>query len=175
MFLEPRDQMTTRLDNSNREQRKNYPIHCIECGKKEVRPATIRQTLPRNHDGRIYDLDVTNLPVTRCESCGEVYYTQDSDDRIIAVLRERLWLLTPEQIRANLAALKLNQKEAAVALGVAPETLSRWLSGGLVQSRAMDNLMRAFFALEDVRNGFMRADMRGRFGVIGGAKKRRAV
>jgi len=167
--------MTIRQDNSDRERRKKYPIRCIECGRKEVFPAVIRQTIQRNHDGRIYDLVIDDLPVAKCRNCGEVSYALDSDDRIIAVLRKQLCLLTPEQIRANLAALKLNQKEAAVALGVAPETLSRWLSGGLVQSRAMDNLMRAFFALEDVRNGFMRADMRGRFGVIGAGKRRRAV
>ena len=151
-------------NNTATEHRKKYPIRCIECGKKEVRPAMVHQTVQRNHDGRIYDLDVTNLPVTRCEACGEVYFTLDSDDRIIAVLREQLGLLTPEQIRANLEALQLNQKEAAAALGVAAETLSRWLTGGLIQSRAMDNLLRAFFGSAEVQHGLMNPEGRCRFG-----------
>ena len=171
----PRVNMTNTPDNSDRESRKKYPIRCIECGRNEVFPAVIRQTVQRNHDGRIYELVIDDLPVAKCRACGEVTYALDSDDRIVATLREQLCLLTPDQIRANLDVLKLSQKEAAAALGVAAETLSRWVTGGLVQSRAMDNLMRAFFALEDVRNGFMRADMRGRFGVIGGTKRRRAV
>jgi hypothetical protein len=31
-------------------------------------------------------------------------------------------------------------------------TASRWVSGALIQSRAMDNLLRLFFALPEVRN-----------------------
>jgi len=36
-------------------------------------------------------------------------------------------------------------------VGVAPETMCRWLSGAMIQSRAMDNLMRVFFALPEAR------------------------
>ena len=100
-------------DVSESEQPKKYPIRCIECGQKEVRPAVVQQKVQRNHDGRIYDLEIADLPVTRCDSCGEVYFTQDSDDRIAAALREQLGLLTPEQIRTNLAVLNLSQREAA--------------------------------------------------------------
>src|SRR5262249_5932204 len=40
----------------------------------------------------------------------------------------------------------------AERLGVAPETISRWVNGALIQSRAMDNLLRLFFALPEVRD-----------------------
>jgi len=39
----------------------------------------------------------------------------------------------------------------AELLGVAKETISRWETGALIQSRAMDNLLRLFFESEDVR------------------------
>ena len=132
---------------------KRYPIRCVECGKSEVRPAVVSQTVRRNHDGRVYDLAVEGLQVTKCDACGEVYFTQESDDRITAALREHLSLLTPEQIRENLVVLGMTQKEAAMRLGVAAETMCRWLSGSVVQSRAMDNLLRAFFACPEVRAG----------------------
>ncbi|HEY7116470.1 MAG TPA: type II TA system antitoxin MqsA family protein [Tepidisphaeraceae bacterium] len=134
------------------ERRRNYPIRCINCGKKAVSPVIARRhTVTKNHDGRAYDLVVEHLPVTRCQECGETFFTDESDDRINVALRERLGLLTPEQIRANLDALGLTQKELSDRIGVAAETLSRWLSGGMIQSRAMDNLLRTFFAVPEVR------------------------
>ena len=133
------------------ERRRTYPIRCIECGKKEVRPVTIHQQVQRNHDGRLYDLVIHNLPVTRCNACGNVFYTEESDDRIVAALRDHLGLLTPAQVRANLKELGLSQKDAAERLGIAPETVSRWVCGSVIQSRAMDNLLRMFFASPEVR------------------------
>ncbi|MBI3468595.1 MAG: transposase [Planctomycetes bacterium] len=42
-------------------------------------------------------------------------------------------------------------KEAARQLGIAEATLSRWLNETQIQSRAMDNLLRVFFAFPEVR------------------------
>src|SRR5512133_3425435 len=80
------------------ERRKGYPIRCIECGKEEVRPASIDERIQRNYDGRLYDLAVQDLPVTRCGACGKVFFTEESDDHIVAKLREQLALLTPGRI-----------------------------------------------------------------------------
>jgi DNA-binding transcriptional regulator YiaG len=102
--------------------------------------------------------------VTRCKACGEVYFTEESDERIVAALRDHLALLTPAQIRANLETLGLSQKEAAGRLGIAPETLSRWLCGAVIQSRAMDNLLRAFFACPQVREKLTGAEIDRAFG-----------
>lgn len=133
------------------EHRKKYPIRCVECGKRDVRRATADEKVRRNHDGRVYELAIDALPVTKCDACGTVFFTQESDERITASLRQRLVLLTPEQIRRNLEALGLSQKEVAQRLGIAPETLSRWVCGVVIQSRAMDNLLRVFFACPEVR------------------------
>jgi len=146
------------------ERRRNYPIRCLECGKKEVRPATLHHQVQRNHDGRLYDLTIDDLPVTKCNACGNVFFTEESDDRIVVALRELLALLTPEQVRANLKELGLSQKEAAERLGVAPETVSRWLCGSVIQSRAMDNLLRMFFASPEVRENLKGAERNHSFG-----------
>jgi hypothetical protein len=39
----------------------------------------------------------------------------------------------------------------AERLGVPPETIPRWVAGALIPSKAMDNLLRLFFALPEVR------------------------
>jgi transcriptional regulator with XRE-family HTH domain len=78
--------------------------------------------------------------------------TDAVDEKINEALRAHLRLLTPGQIRKGLETLGLQQQELAEQLGVAKETISRWLNGALIQSRAMDNLLRVFFALPAVRS-----------------------
>ena len=84
--------------------------------------------------------------------------TLEVDDQINAALRAHLHLLTPADMRAALARIGLTQKDAAERLGIAEETLSRWLNETQIQSRAMDNLLRAFFAFPAVRDALQAHD-----------------
>jgi putative zinc finger/helix-turn-helix YgiT family protein len=130
---------------------KPFPRRCPECGEAEVRPATIAYDAEVKHDGRLHAFHVPRLQVNQCGVCGEVLFSNVTDDEISQALREHLALLSPEQIRDSLAALGLRQKDLAERIGVAAETISRWVSGTHIQSRAMDNLMRLFFAFDTVR------------------------
>jgi putative zinc finger/helix-turn-helix YgiT family protein len=103
------------------------------------------------HDGTVYELHLPALEMPRCQNCGETYTTTAVDEEINDALRFRLHLLTPVQIRKGIETLGLQQQEFAERLGVAPETISRWVNGALIQSRAMDNLLRLYFALPEVR------------------------
>jgi putative zinc finger/helix-turn-helix YgiT family protein len=130
---------------------RKYPARCTECGAREVRPAVVRHTGQKAHDGRLHALVIPDLHVLRCGKCGELLFDSESDRQITAALRRHLGLLRPEEIRTHLDALSLNQKDFAARLGVAAETVSRWLTGALIQSRAMDNLMRLFFDVPAAR------------------------
>jgi len=77
--------------------------------------------------------------------------TEKVDAQIQAALRSHLQLLAPPEIREALARVGMTQKEAAQRLGIAEATLSRWLNETQIQSRAMDNLLRVFFAFPRVR------------------------
>ncbi len=104
------------------------------------------------HDGRLHNFLVPDLGIPMCESCGEKVFTQHVDRQINNQLRSHLCLLTPSQIRAALTRVTMPQKVAAARLGIAEATLSRWLNETQIQSRAMDNLLRVFFALPAVRS-----------------------
>jgi DNA-binding transcriptional regulator YiaG len=132
-------------------QGRKFPIRCVNCGQVEVRPAVIPYDIEKNHDGKLYKLHISHLNSNRCDNCGEIYFGNTADMQINAALRSELELLSPEQIRNGLTALQLNQKEAAEQIGVAAETMSRWLTGTMIQSRAMDNLLRMFFGCDEVR------------------------
>ncbi|HEX7448285.1 MAG TPA: hypothetical protein VF306_12105 [Pirellulales bacterium] len=94
---------------------------------------------------------VPGLRVPVCAACGERVFTSEADDVIEAAVRQQLHLLTRQQIQESIVKLGMRQNELATRLGVAEETVCRWIDGSMVQTRAMDNLLRAFFALPQLR------------------------
>ena len=92
-------------------QDKPFPWRCPECGKKEVRPATVRHSSQIKHDGRLYTVDVPRLRVPRCKACGELVFDNGADEQIAAALREQLGLLSAEQMRMNREQLNLSQRK----------------------------------------------------------------
>jgi putative zinc finger/helix-turn-helix YgiT family protein len=117
-----------------------------------VVPTVIEYTAKVKQDGVIHELHFPAIEVPRCQTCGETFITTAVDEQINDALRAKLRLLTPGQIRSGIEKLGLQQQEFAERLGVAAETISRWVNGALIQSRAMDNLLRLFFALPEVRD-----------------------
>jgi putative zinc finger/helix-turn-helix YgiT family protein len=128
-----------------------FPWPCADCYTLTVVPTVMDYTAKVKHDGVLYELHLPSLEIPRCQTCGETYTTNGVDEQVSDALRSRLHLLTPAQIRKGVEKLGLKQQELAERLGVAPETISRWVNGALIQSRAMDNLLRLFFALPQVR------------------------
>jgi putative zinc finger/helix-turn-helix YgiT family protein len=132
-------------------QGKPFPWRCPECGKKEVRPATLRHTSQIKHDGRLRTVEIPRLRTAQCGACGELVFDHDADKQIAQALRKQLGLLSGDQIRKNREALGLSQRVLAEHLGVAVETISRWENGALTQTRAMDRYLRVYFGVPAAR------------------------
>ena len=113
--------------------------------------ATTEYDAEIRHDGRLHAFTVPNLELPVCQACGERLFTNGADDQINDALLAHLNLLTPAQIRDGIKRVGMSQREAAKRLGIAEATLSRWLNEVQIQSRAMDNLLRAFFAFPQLR------------------------
>jgi putative zinc finger/helix-turn-helix YgiT family protein len=104
------------------------------------------------HDGRPYEVRIPDLEIPTCRNCGEQVFTGGEDDRITAALRKQIDLLMPAEIQRRRKERELSQEKLAEQLGVAKETISRWESGAVIQSRAMDNLLRLFFESNEARD-----------------------
>lgn len=141
-----------RQPKSDLERQRPFPWHCPKCRRKEVRLAIVSYRCDAAHDGRLYSVTVPELNVPRCGHCGELVFNYPADEQVRQALRSQLHLLAPDEIRAARAGLGLTQKELADRLGVDEEIVSRWETGGQIQSRAMDNLLRVYFALPEARS-----------------------
>lgn len=130
---------------------KPYPRRCGECGHVAVAPAVIPHDAKVKHDGKLHEFFIERLPVDQCEHCGEQYFTNATADAKAASLRDHLGLLQPATIRELLTQHNLTQRKLAAHLRIAEETVSRWLSGLSIQSRALDILMRLYFTMDNVR------------------------
>lgn len=137
--------------SSNTPRQRSFPRTCLHCRTKSVVQVHISRDFEVKHDGKLYPVAVHNVPAERCSSCGNVTLGSEVDTCIDAALRDHLNLLAPEQIRANRKLLGLTQAQLAELICCAGETLSRWETGALVQSRGADRLLRAFFGLPELR------------------------
>lgn len=128
-----------------------FPWKCGFCGQRTI----VREVFPYacecSHDGRMYAVSIPDLAAPRCTNCGEGILDDPANERITQALRDQIGLLSPEQIRHNREALGLTQEQLAASLGIAAATISRWESGNQIQQRAMDRLLRLYFAHANVR------------------------
>jgi hypothetical protein len=104
------------------------------------------------YDGRLHKFTIPQLHLPICQACGEKVFTEKVSDQIRAAFRAYLHLLAPEEIRAGLERLNMTAKEASQRLGIEEDTLLAWLDDRQFQPRALDNLMRVFFASAEARD-----------------------
>jgi putative zinc finger/helix-turn-helix YgiT family protein len=71
--------------------------------------------------------------------------------KISDALRAAAGLLAPEEIRRGREKFGLTQKQLAHYLQVGESTLARWETGGQIQQRAMDRLLRIYFQVPEAR------------------------
>ena len=103
------------------------------------------------HDGHEYVVKIDGLKTPKCRNCGQFMLDIEALELLTAALYRKANLLTPEQIRQHRLKANMTQHELASALGVADPVVERWERAGQIQSRSLDNLLRLFFGLPQVR------------------------
>lgn len=124
---------------------------CAKCRERRVAHTTEPYYVTLDHDGRSYAISIAELTMLKCTKCGTRILDDEADDRVSTALRTAAGLLQPDEIRAKRLAQGLTQKQLADRLGFAEATLSRWESGGQIQQRFYDQMLRAYFDLPELR------------------------
>ena len=142
---------------------------CHVCGQHSLRRVKQPYEYETSHDGRapvkirIPDLEVTvcTNPECRPEEPGDTLLLDDAAIlRITIETYRQLGLLTPDEIRAGRERLGMTQQELQEVLGLGGNTLSRWESARIYQSRSLDRLLRLVFTFPQVLD-FLRHSFSG--------------
>ena len=132
-------------------EKKPFPWRCSNCQRQTVYGATVDYTGTMHHDMQEYTVKVDGLKTPKCTNCGQVLLDAEALEFLDAVFVRQLNLLTPDQIQEHRLKANLTQQGLAAALGVHEATVERLERGGQLQSRSLDNLLRLFFGLSQVR------------------------
>ncbi len=127
---------------------------CDACRQRTLRRVKRPYETEAAHEGRqpvkvyIPDLEViacTN-PACHPENPDDTVILDDAATwRITEEAYRQLGLLTPTEIRAARERLGLSQQQLQELLGLGGNSLSRWETGRVYQSRSLDALLRIVF------------------------------
>jgi len=124
---------------------------CYQCGEAFVRRAAPPHHRKLRYEGATHDVLVTDMPEWYCSACKLSVTDEEGDEPLQVALRRHVGLLTPQQIKAGIKDLGITQEKFAERIRCAPESISRWLNGAVLQSRVYDCLMRVYFQFPEVR------------------------
>ena len=138
---------------SNLKPRKRVPNACPRCSAGNLHVRHKSDTL----DYKGLTLDVDGLAETTCQSCGFEWMTDGQEQDNLAIIRQAFalkrdhvraneGLLTGEQIEDVLHLLSLSKADAARHFGGGPHAFGKYISGEVLQSFAMDRLLRLTLA-----------------------------
>lgn len=124
---------------------------CGTCRQRTMEIATIPYSAKFDHDGRKYEVQVSDLSVPKCANCGTLSFDRDAELRLEAEFRKLLGLLMPDEIRTHRLNRGLSQQQLADLIGISVSTLSRWETGAQIQQRSLDKMLRLVFFTPDAR------------------------
>lgn len=133
--------------------RKKSPHLCFKCGASDVLVEHFGDSI----DFKGLTLEVHGLAHTRCRACGYVWSTEGQEHDNLARIRDayaaerdqvrtRDGLLSGERIDLVLKELGLNRAEASALFGGGPNAFQKYTAGDVLQSKAMDRLLRLTLA-----------------------------
>lgn len=143
--------------------RKKSPHVCFKCGAGDV----LVEHFGDSVDFKGLSLEVHGLARTRCRTCGYVWSTEGQEHDNLARIRDayaakrdevrgRDGLLTADQIDSVLQQLGLTKADASALFGGGPNAFQKYVAGDVLQSKAMDRLLRLTLAFGPVAVAYLR-------------------
>ncbi|UVA80487.1 type II TA system antitoxin MqsA family protein [Pandoraea commovens] len=149
----------------NRLSRDERDQSCPNCGSENHSELRYSDTI----EYRDLVINLQDLIVTCCESCGTRWFTgaqKEHNDGLLKAgyarerdrLRQSLGLLNGQQIAQIRKTFGLSQKEASMLFGGGPKSFHKYESGEVLQSQAMDKLLKVVNAFGEKALYFLKHD-----------------
>lgn len=143
--------------------RKREPHRCPRCSGHIVSVIHREEII----DFRGLTLEVDGISETKCDACGFTWTTDGQEQDNLKQLKEaftrerdairvRDGLLSGEQIERVLELLHLTRAEASAVFGGGPNAFAKYVNGDVLQSFAMDRLLRLTLGIGAKAVGFLR-------------------
>jgi putative zinc finger/helix-turn-helix YgiT family protein len=120
-------------------------IPCFECEGGMLQPILEEYV---THHPKLGDITIPDVPMLRCDQCGDVVIGDEGNDRIDAFIDAALHVISPEEIQAFLTKYNLTQRRASEITGFGEKNISRWLTGRARPSESVSNFLRVLLADE---------------------------
>jgi HTH-type transcriptional regulator / antitoxin MqsA len=141
---------------SDLKPRQRMPNVCPKCGTGDARVTHLSEDVPFKG----LTLEVHGLAYTVCRACSHRWTTdgQQADNlglirAAYAIKRDEVrlaeGLLSGDEISKVLEQLRLTKADAAYLFGGGPHAFAKYMSGDVLQSKAMDRLLRLTLAFGD--------------------------
>lgn len=134
------------MKTTNQKPDPTTSIPCFECETGTLQP--VLEDHATRHP-KLGDLVIPDVPMLRCDECGDVVIGQEGNARIDAFLDAALNAISPEDIQSLLTKYNLTQRRASQITGFGEKNISRWLSGRTRPSESVSNFLRLILADED--------------------------
>ena len=130
-------------------------IPCFECEEGKLLP--VLEDYITAHP-KLGTVTIPDVPLLRCDSCGDTVIGDAGNNRIDAFLDKALNVISPEEIQAFLDKYQLTQKRASELTGYGEKNISRWLTGRSRPSESVSNFLRVLLAETSAFERLMRKD-----------------
>lgn len=137
-------------------------MRCIECGSSLE---WSNEPVEVEFRGECFTVDGVEHYV--CTECGEIVFDAEMnkryEDAVDEEYRRRNGLLSAQEIKKFRKSIGLSQSEFETLLGAGKTAVCRWETGRLVQSKTIDQLIRAYADCPRlVADAMERAELRGK-------------
>lgn len=121
-----------------------YPRICKKCKKNSQIESVFNGTMDCLHDGIVYKVNFTNIPVKKCTICKQVIFCSKSDKPIDIQERDTIGILQFDEVSKILISCGISLTDISKKTGIHTDRLSLIGSENtfLMQTRNEDIILR---------------------------------
>lgn len=130
---------------------KPFPWTCRTCREAAVRPASVLYQTDVEFDGRCYRVELPDLGVLRCESCGAMVLDDEANRKVTEAIARKRGCSLPTRYGKGARRWASPRSSLPPDFRLPKRRSPAGRRGGQVQQRALDQYLRTYFRVPEAR------------------------